>query len=260
MIRGLYTSGYSMLTLNRKMDVVTNNMANVNTNGFKKDTVAFEEFSDVLVKRYFDSGNKPMGKPVTIGNMTLYNDVAEVHTDYTQGALESTGISTDVAINGDEGAFFCVAAPGENNAFREYYTRDGSFKLDTTGRLVTRDGFPVMGNGGAIILNGSDFTITERGQVMQNDVVIDTLKIRKFQNPESLRKYGMNLATATNESQDGAFEGTVQQGFVERSNVDSVKEMVDMITVLRAYESNQKLIQYQDSTLEKAVNEVGRLA
>ncbi|NLP00480.1 MAG: flagellar hook-basal body protein [Clostridiaceae bacterium] len=256
MIRGLYTSGYSMLTLNRKMDVVSNNMANVNTNGFKKDTVVFEEFSDVLVRRFFDgSDNSP--RPVRIGNMTLYNDIAEVHTDFTQGTLENTGISSDVAIDGDDGAFFCIAVP-QNNQFLEYYTRDGAFKLDSVGRLVTRDGHAVMGQNGQIILNGSDFTITYRGEVIQNGETVDTLRIRKFENPESLRKYGFNLLTATAESQDGVFEGTIQQGFVERSNVDSVKEMVDMITVLRAYESNQKLIQYQDSTLEKAVNEIGR--
>lgn len=259
MIRGLYTSGYSMITLNRKMDTVSNNMANVNTNGFKKDTVVFEEFSDVMAKRFFDSGSIPSGKPENIGNMTLYNDIAEVHTDYTQGALESTEMKTDVAINGNDSAFFCVAVPDNNNAFREYYTRDGSFKLDSAGRLVTKDGFSVMGNNGAIILNGSDFIITEKGEVIQNDVTVDTLKIRNFENPETLRKYGMNLVTATNESQDAAFDGTIQQGFLERSNVDSVKEMVDMITVLRAYESNQKLIQYQDSTLDKAVNEIGRV-
>lgn len=260
MIRGLYTSGYSMITLNRKMDALTNNMANVNTNGFKKDTVVFEEFSDVLAKRFFDSGNVPSGRPVNIGNMSLYNDIAEVHTDFTQGALESTGMSTDAAISGDDSAFFCVAVPDANNVYREYYTRDGSFKLDPAGRLVTKDGYAVMGNNGAITLAGSDFTISERGEIIQNGETIDTLKIRKFQNPETLRKYGMNLSTVTNESQDAPFEGTIQQGYVERSNVDSVKEMVDMITVLRAYESNQKLIQYQDSTLEKAVNEVGRLA
>lgn len=257
MIRGLYTSGYSMLTLNRKMDTVSNNMANVNTNGFKKDVVVFEEFSDVLAKRFFD-GSDHSSKPVRIGNMTLYNDIAEVHTDFTQGALENTGLSTDVAINGDESAFFCVAVP-DNNQFREYYTRDGGFKLDAQGRLVTRDGYSVMGENGAIILEGSDFIISDRGEVVQNGETIDTIKIRKFENPESLRKYGFNLLTVTNESRDAAFEGTVQQGFIERSNVDSVREMVDMITVLRAYESNQKLIQYQDSTLEKAVNDIGRI-
>lgn len=257
MIRGLYTSGYSMLTLNRKMDTVSNNMANVNTNGFKKDVVVFEEFSDVLAKRFFDGSNNS-GRPARIGNMTLYNDIAEVHTDFTQGALESTGLSTDAAINGDEGAFFCVAVP-ENNQFREYYTRDGSFKLDSQGRLVTKDGHMVMGQNGVIVLNGSDFVITNRGEIIQNGEAVDTLRIRKFANPESLRKYGFNLLTVTGQSQDAEFEGTIEQGFVERSNVDSVKEMVDMITVLRAYESNQKLIQYQDSTLEKAVNDIGRL-
>lgn len=259
MIRGLYTSGYGMLTLNRKMDVVSNNMANVNTNGFKKDTVVFEEFSDVLAKRYFDSGNIPSGKPVNIGNMTLYDDIAEVYTDYTQGTLLDTGINTDVAINGDEGAFFCVAVPDNNNNFREFYTRDGAFKLDAEGRLVTRDGYAVMGNRGVIVLDDSDFVINEKGEVLQDGIAIDTLKIRKFENPQSLRKNGMNLVSATNESLDAEFEGNVRQGFVEQSNVDTVKEMVDMITVLRAYESNQKMVQYQDSTLEKAVNEIGRL-
>jgi flagellar basal-body rod protein FlgG len=111
----------------------------------KKDTAVFEEFSDVLAKRFFDTGGIPSGKPVSIGNMTLYNDVAEIYTDFTQGSLESTGISTDVAINGDDSAFFCVAVPDENNVFHEYYTRDGSFKLDQAGRLVTRDGYAVMG-------------------------------------------------------------------------------------------------------------------
>lgn len=258
MIRGLYTSGYSMLTLNRKMDTVANNMANANTNGFKKDTVVFEEFSEVLAKRFFDAGNVPTGRPAPIGQMVLFNDIAEVHTDYTQGNLENTGINTDLAIDGDDGAFFCVAVP-ENNNFREYYTRDGSFKLDSQGRLVTRDGYVVMGNNGAIVLEGSDFSITANGEVIQNGQTIDTIKIRKFTNPESLRKYGNNLLTATNESQDGTFEGIIRQGFIEHSNVDSVKEMVEMINILRAYESNQKMIQYQDSTLEKAVNEVGRL-
>jgi len=259
MIRGLYTSGYGMMTLNRKMDVIANNMANVNTNGFKKDTVVFEEFSEVLVKRFFDPGNVPPGRPADVGEMALFNDIAQVHTDFTQGTLEHTALSTDLAISGDDSAFFCVAVPDANNVYREYYTRDGSFKLDAEGRLVTRDGYIVMGMNGAIVLEGSDFTVTENGEVVQNGVTIDVLRIRKFENPESLRKFGYNLLTATEESVDGAFEGTIKQGFVECSNVNSVYEMVDMISVLRAYESNQKMIQYQDATLEKAVNEIGRL-
>ncbi len=257
MIRGLYTSGYGMLTLNKKMDTVSNNMANVNTNGFKRDTVVFEEFSDVLAKRFFD-GSDNVARPVNIGTMTLYNDIAEVHTDFSQGALENTGLSTDIAINGDDGAFFSIAV-AQGNEYREYYTRDGSFKLDSQGRLVTKDGDFAMGENGIITLDESDFVVSNRGEVIQNGETVDYLQIRKFENPESLRKYGFNLLTITAQTQQGVFEGTFEQGFVERSNVDSIKEMVDMITVLRAYESNQKAIQYQDSTLDKAVNEVGRI-
>ena len=88
---------------------------------------------------------------------------------------------------------------------------------------------------------------------------IDTLRVRKFDNPETLRKFGMNLVTVTEDTVEGEFEGTVLQGYIERSNVDSIKEMVDMITILRSYEANQKMIQYQDSTLDKAVNDVGRV-
>lgn len=256
MIRGLYTSGYSMLTLNRKMDTVSNNMANVNTNGFKRDTVVFEEFSEVLAKRFFD-GSDSSSRPVNIGTMALYNDIAEVHTDFSQGVLESTDLNTDVAISSDDSAFFCVAA-AQGDEFREYYTRDGAFKLDSQGRLVTRDGDFVMGENGVITLSGSDFVVSSTGEVIQNEETVDTLRIRKFDNPETLRKFRFNLLTATEGSQNGVFEGTIEQGFIERSNVDSVKEMVDMIAVLRAYESNQKVIQYQDSTLDKAVNEIGR--
>lgn len=259
MIRGLYTSGYGMMTLNRKMDVISNNLANVNTNGFKKDGVVFEEFSDVLAKRIYDTGNRPTNSAQNIGNMSLYNDIAEVYTDYTQGNLENTSISTDLAISGDDGAFFAVAVPDGQGNYREFYTRDGSFKLDDQGRLVTKDGYAVMGENGAIFLEGTNFTVKSNGEIYQNDELVDTIRIRKFENPESLSKYGQNLLTVSGDTQEGVFNGAVMQGYVENSNVDAVREMVDMITVLRSYEANQKMIQYQDSTLDKAVNEIGRV-
>jgi len=259
MIRGLYTSGYGMITLNRKMDVVSNNLANVNTNGFKKDGVVFEEFSEVLAKRLYDNTNRPLNMPQEIGEMALFNDIAEVYTDYTQGSLENTNLNTDFAINGDDGAFFTVAVPDGEGNYREFYTRDGSFKLDDQGRLVTRSGFVVMGENGAIFLEGTEFNVNSNGEIYQNGELVDTLRIRKFENPETLRKFGMNLLAVTDETQEGAFNGTVLQGFIERSNVDAVKEMVDMITILRSYEANQKMIQYQDATLDRAVNDIGRV-
>jgi len=259
MIRGLYTSGYGMITLNRKMDVVSNNLANVNTNGFKKDGVVFEEFSEVLAKRLYDNANRPLNTPQDIGDMALFNDIAEVYTDFTQGSLENTNLNTDFAINGDDYAFFAVAVPDGEGNYREFYTRDGSFKLDDQGRLVTRSGFVVMGENGAIYLEGTEFNVNSNGQIFQNGELVDTLRIRKFENPETLRKFGMNLLAVTDETQEGVFNGSVLQGFIERSNVDAVREMVDMITILRSYEANQKMIQYQDSTLDKAVNDIGRV-
>ena len=259
MIRGLYTSGYGMLTLNRKMDVLSNNLANVNTNGFKKDGVVFREFSEVLAKRLYDYANRSPNGIRDIGYMALYNDIAEVYTDYTQGSLENTNLNTDFAINGDDGAFFAVAVQDAEGNYREFYTRDGTFKLDDQGRLVTRSGYVVMGENGAIFLEGADFTVNSNGDIYQDEMYVDTLRIRKFENLETLRKFGMNLVTVTGDTVEGEFTGTVLQGYVERSIVDSIKEMVDMITILRSYEANQRMIQYQDSTLDKAVNDVGRV-
>jgi len=259
MIRGLYTSGYGMLTLSRKMDVLSNNLANVNTNAFKKDGVVFRDFSEVLAKRLHDYANRQPNGISDIGYMSLYNDIAEVYTDYTQGSIENTNVNTDFAINGDNGAFFTVAVQDADGNYREFYTRDGAFKLDDQGRLVTRSGFIVMGQNGAIFLEGTDFTVNSRGEIYQDEVYVDTLMIRKFENLETLRKFGMNLVTVTEDTVEGEFTGTVLQGYIERSNVDSIREMVDMITILRSYEANSRMIQYQDSTLEKAVNDIGRV-
>jgi fagellar hook-basal body proteins len=219
----------------------------------------FEEFSKVLAKRLSDYAGRTGAGIENIGYMSLYNDIAEVYTDYTQGTLENTNLKTDFAISGDDGAFFAVAVPDGEGNYRELYTRDGSFKLDDQGRLVTRDGYVVMGQNGAIFLEGDDFTVNSNGQIYQNDEYVDTLRIRKFENPETLRKYGMNLVTVSDDTVEGQFSGKVMQGFLEGSNVNSVDEMVNMITILRSYEANQKMIQYQDSTLDKAVNEIGKV-
>ena len=133
MIRGLYTSGYGMLTLNRKMDVLSNNLANVNTNGFK-GWRCVQGILEVLAKRLYDYANRSPNGIRDIGYMALYNDIAEVYTDYTQGSLENTNLNTDFAINGDDGAFFAVAVQDAEGNYREFYTRDGTLSW------TTRDG------------------------------------------------------------------------------------------------------------------------
>lgn len=262
MIRGLYTSGWSMLANTRKLDVITNNMANVNTTAYKKDTVVFESFPSVLTKRINDT-KSPLNPSGNIGNMQLSSDVGEIYTYYTQGQLSQTGNKLDFAIDdsanqGTSPAFFTIGVMNENdnNTINEYYTKDGSFTLNANNQLVTKDGYYVMGERGPITLSNTEFTVNEKGEIIQNGQIVDKLRITQFSDATKLRKFGNNLIQNT-DSEVEDFTGSVLQGYSEQSNVNVVDEMVDMITVMRAYEASQKVLQAQDSSLEKAVTEVG---
>lgn len=256
MIRGLYTSGWSMLANSRKMDVISNNLANANTNAFKKDAVVFQTFPEVLAQRINDtkSPSNPTGR---IGPMELGSDVGEIFTYYNQGQAVKTDNNLDFSLKGSGAAFFTVGVPQTNGDIAEYYTRDGAFSMNAFGELVTKEGYPVMGVDGPIVLSNEDFTVSKDGTVMQNENVVGKLLIRNFADTSTLRKYGSNLVSNTGQMQETPFEGEVVQGYVEQSNVNIIKEMVDMIGVTRAYEASQKVLQAQDGTLEKAVNEVG---
>lgn len=258
MIRGLYTSGWSMLALEKKMDIITNNMANVNTNAYKKDTVVFEAFPEVLTRRINDTRSN-LNPDGVVGNMQLGSDVGEVYTYYNQGQLQKTDNKLDMAIRDSDSAFFTVTGMDRNGNEKEYYTRDGAFALGADNQLVTKEGYIVQGVNGPIQLNGDSFSIMPDGTIVQDDAAVDKLLIKEFTDTKTLRKFGNNLLEKTDQTEEAAFDGNVQQGYLELSNVNIVKEMVDMITVTRAYEANQKVLQAQDGTLDKAVNEVGAL-
>jgi flagellar basal-body rod protein FlgF len=249
MIRGLYTSAWSMLANSKQMDVISNNLANANTNAFKKDGTVFEAFPSVLTQRINDTFS-PLNPSGQVGNMELSGDVGEVYTYYTQGQLVKSGNNFDLAIqdyNADPNsqvkseAFFTVNAPDANGNASEYYTRDGSFTLNSNKQLVTNEGFQVMGEKGPIILTGADFSVQPDGTVLQNGKVVDKLLLKEFTDTSTLRKVGSNLVEKTADTQEQAFTGSVQQGVTEQSNVNIVQEMVNMITVTRAYEANQKV-------------------
>lgn len=257
MIRGLYTSGWGMLTLQKKMDVVANNMANVSTAGFKRDVLSLEAFPDILTQRIADRTDPAGTRPV--GSMSLFNNLGTVRTNFTQGFLEDSGKLTDMSLDADSQAFFVVGVAQADGTVSELLTRDGGFQLTAEGMLVTRNGNPVLGENGSITIPNTEFTVRGDGTVEADNIVIDRLQIRSIANTESLRKVGGNLLNVTEETEDRAFQGRVMQGRIEQSNVEAVREMVEMISVLRAYEANQRMIQQQDGTLEKAVNEIGRL-
>ncbi len=258
MIRGLYTSGWSMKFNAKRMDVIANNLANVNTNGFKRDVTVAESFPEMLTQRLNDSrsNSNPLRR---IGTMELGSDVGEIFTYYNQGSLTITDNNMDFSIHDNGNSFFTIAIIDEAGNIAEAYTRDGAFAVNNENILVTKDGYPVMGQTGAIVIQDKGFIVEEDGSIIQNGEITDRLLIRSFIDTTTLRKIGNNLIVATADTQIQPFSGTIKQGSLEQSNVNVIKEMVDMITVMRAYESNQKMVQIQDETLGKAVNEVGRV-
>ncbi len=259
MIRGLYTSAWSMKANSKKMDVIANNLANVNTTAFKKDTVVFESFPELLARRVNDDSRSRLNPSGRIGTLDLGHDVGEVFTYFNQGQLVNTDNYFDLAINNSSSAFFTVEVIDGNGEAREFYTRDGAFTVDQEGFLATKDGHRVLGVNGPIMIGEGKFTVREDGTIYKDDKYVGRLLIRDFTDTTTLRKYGNNLLVRTEETQERPFEGTVMQGYLEQSNVNVIREMVDMITVMRSYEANQKIIQAHDNTLGKAVNDVGSI-
>lgn len=178
----------------------------------------------------------------------------KIAVDYTSGITSETGNKLDLALQGD--GFFKVQTPNG-----VAYTRDGSFTLDANGQLVTKEGYAVLGQNGPIVLGQNSFMVNENGDIIVEGQVENSLDIVNIDNKEYLRKQGNNLYTVLENIQpeETPFTGHLLQGYLETSNVNTIKEMVNMITAQRSYESNQKVIHAQDQLLEKVVNELGRL-
>lgn len=280
MVRGLYTAASGMRSQEHRMNALTNNLANVDLNGYKRDTSVSKAFPEMLMRRFNDNGvyRLPFGSmdtaPVVgkIGTGVEYN---ESFTVFEQGSLKETENPFDLALDG-EGFFAIETNDGER------YTRNGNFVLGKEGFLLTKDGYPVMGEDGPIQIKKNNFTIDQLGRVWQNGdfsenpqrlvsmdendwantELVDTLKIVDFARERHLKKQGNSFWTATEFSGEARIaeenRPVVHQGFLEGSNVNSVREMVKMIEVNRAYESNQRVISTHDSLLDKLINNAAR--
>lgn len=258
MLRGIYTSAMGMAVQDKRIDIISNNLANINTNGYKGDTTVIQSFNNILTKRINDTYTQqnPSGK---LGHMPLCTDVREVFTNYNQGQMIPTGNKTDLSISNSNNSFFAIEVPNNNSGTDERYTRDGAFSLNAEGKLVTSQGYIVKGEKGPITLKGQDFIVNNKGEVIQNGQAVNKLQIKTFKNTENLRKLGNNLIKVEGQPEEAEFKGEILQGFLEGSNVNPIREMVNMITVMRSYEANQKVLSTHDQTLGKAVNEVGTL-
>jgi flagellar basal-body rod protein FlgG len=254
MMRALWTAGTGMVAQQANIDVVSNNLANVNTSGFKKSRA---DFQDLLYQTIRQAGattgpdtQAPTGIQIGLGVKLVATTKQQ-----TQGTLQQTGNSLDMAIEGE--GFFQINMPDGTLA----YTRDGSFKKDSTGRIVTSEGYPLepqitipdTATDVAISADGR-VTATIPGQTTPQD--LGQLQLARFVNPSGLNSMGRNLYTETaasgtptvsNPGTDGA--GTLDQKFLEMSNVQVVEEMVNMIVAQRAFEMNSKAITTSDEML-----------
>lgn len=234
---GLTESVETLLAQERRMNQVSNNLANVDTNGFKKENVTFWEML------YTASGQRQrVGKAM------------KIITNHAQGAVELTGNPLDLAMNGE--GFFKVQTP---RGIR--YTRAGNFFRNDQGQLVTPGGHLVMGQGGEITIQGNEVGIDRYGLISVDGEEADRLAIVTFDNLEALQKEGENYFRLIDENaQELPPEHMeVRQGYLEASNVSTVLEMTEMIDLHRAYEAQQKSVHSIDSLDDKAVNSVGKL-
>ncbi len=264
MIRGWYIGASGMNTQQAKLDVISNNLANVDTTGYKKDTAVSKSFSELLIRRtdvdgvYKTSVGSADAAPI-VGKLGLGVETNEVFTDFTQGSYKVTENQTDVALS-TEGFFTVMTPQGER------YTRNGNFMIGKEKFLETKEGYPVMGEHGPIQIGENAFTVNEDGLLYNQDTMaeIDRFKIVQFDDSRYLTKQGSSLYSATNFSGDAYIaEGNdrplTMQGYVETSNVNVVNEMIQMIEVNRAYEANQKSITTQEDYMSNLWSKVATM-
>lgn len=256
MIRGLYIGASGMLVELRRTDVISNNLANAATNGYKRDELVGEGFPAMLLRRLNDVPGPtglPAGYPPVVGRLGLGGTASETATDWATGPLTETGNPLDLAIAGD--GLFAVRTPNG-----ERYTRDGAFTRDAQGFLVTEGGLPVLGENGPIQLGAGAVEVAGDGTVSVDGEPAGRLRLVRFPAGARLLKEGDNLYVAAGAAGEPAGDSaSVRQGYLERSNVNTVREMIGLISSFRSYEANQKVIQTQNELLQKTVTEVGRV-
>jgi len=252
----IYLAAAGALACEKRLQIISNNLANANTVGFKMEQGYFKQFDP----------NDPALSAVqnavgTESQADLFWTNFNVYTDYSSGPLKMTGNDFDLALEGE--GFFCIQTPEG-----VHYTRKGDFTLNADGILVTRNGYPVLGEGGEITVKSNEnpnqyaqFAVDEEGNVSVEGQQVDTLRIVKIADLSRLAKAGDTLfrPPAAGAAEVGADNFRVSQGFIELSNVEVVKMMTEMIEVLRGYESYQKVIQAADESNAKAINDVGKL-
>ncbi len=258
MLKGLYTAYTGMINEQNRMDTMTNNLANASTVGYKKEGATSQSFGDILTVKIKDSS---VGDRIarSIGTKNPGVKIGENYVDYTQGSFRGTGNTYDLAIAGQ--GFFNIEFTNKAGEVSTKYTRAGQFTLNKEGYLVTQEGDYVLDeNDKRIRLNtATDASILPDGTIQQDGRVAAKIKVTDFENYDYLEKYGETYYEAIKGAEEIPAEMQIRSGYLEMSNVSVVSEMVNLISITRAYESNQKILQTYDSSLEIAVNQLGKI-
>lgn len=278
MFRGFYTAASGMIAQQRRTEMLTNNMANVNTPGFKAEQSTIRSFPEM----YMSNINKTRIPTEDGFNLKGISRLGPVSTGIymqetiplqTQGQLLETELPTDVALmNGSLPENEETGLPGaiffrlENPEGGEFYTRNGNFAVDHSGFLTNPSGYYVLDTtGNRIQVQNDDFQVSQAGVISENGTPVATLGISYTDNEGILEKQGDGLfitETGDNLAAAQTVAGvtySIQQGYIEGSNVDAGRTMTDMLTAYRAFEANQKILQAYDRSMEKAVTEIGRV-
>jgi flagellar basal-body rod protein FlgG len=259
MRESMYSALFGAMSNEVRLDTISNNLANVNTTGFKKDAYSFQDTFQRFAHDYVTDTRTNLKedhlwpRPYVQARSRL----GEQYSDTSQGSMQETGNALDVAISGR--GFFKVRTPKG-----DFLTRSGSFRLTEDGGLVTEQGYQVLGGGDPIILpRDNKLTIDSRGVISADGVQVAALDITDVSDPRSLQKQGANLfqiRKGSRATEVPAEQASVQQGYLEKSNVEIVGELVNMMEAQRAFEIYQKLMTTTDGMESLVINKVGQVS
>lgn len=249
MFKGFYNLSSSMLTQNKNLNVISNNLANVSTSGYKSDTMVSGTFKDAVMTRTANNVLGAEGNP--LGNSSMITVPYETVTNLADGGWEQTGGEFDFAINGK--GFFEVQRQGQN-----VYTRNGSFCLDNEGYLLLQGVGRVNGSNGPILITTDHFQVEPDGKIYDaTGNIISQLKIVDFDNYDNLTKVGEGVFTGGGQGRNA--DSTVMWKYVETSNVDPIQEMTDMLVSQRSLQSAAQVLKMYDMMAAKAATEIGKV-
>lgn len=252
MVRGLYTAYTGMVNSQKRMDVVSNNLANATTTGYKKEGLTTQSFDEMYALKIKDLTVGHLNE--NIGSLSLGAKIGESYRDWSQGSFVSTESNYDFALSGK--GFFNISFTNKAGETSTMYSRDGAFQMNQEGYLVTKDGDFVLGESGPIQLptDIQKLEVQPTGEIYADGVYVDTFALTDFEDYNYLEAYGENLYRTVEGATQTDCTATVNQGYTEASNINVVSEMIEMIGIAREYESGQKVINAVDEMLGKMVS------